>query len=170
VVPEKVVQEEEIPSFLDIEGAIRKGFKEISKLPLQNDLSLTKSIGFLCKVFWDEDNVWYTGRVILYDPIKSLHLIYFDVDGTAEWINTSLDSDDYVLLADEIVLFGSWPALKYSGSVKGFHYIRPKSERFSGKSYILYLFFTSRQIPMSNIFHMQNLSPLTSMPSQSCEN
>jgi hypothetical protein len=84
-------------------------------------------------VFWDEDNVWYTGRVILYDPIKCLHLIFFDVDGTAEWIDTSPESDDYVLLGDEIVLFGTWPALRYSGSHKGFHYIRPKSERSAGQ-------------------------------------
>lgn len=122
---------EEIP-FLDITAAILKGLRETSKIPL-NDHLTTKSIGFLCKVFWDQDNVWYTGRVLLFDPVKNLHFIYFEIDGTAEWIDTSPSSEDYVLLADEFVLFGSWPAMKYIGSAKGLEYIRLKSERSSGK-------------------------------------
>lgn len=121
--------------YLDVHAAISKGLNETSKPPLSDSL-MTKSIGYLCKVFWDQDNVWYTGRVLLYDPVKYLHLIYFDVDGTAEWIDTSPNSEDYVLLADEFVLYGSWPALKYGGSIKGMEYIRPKSERFSGKYFI----------------------------------
>ena len=159
VVDDDVIQEEEISSYLDLEGAIQKGFQEISKIPFHHDPSVTKSIGYLCKVFWDQDNVWYTGRVILYDPIKSLHLIYFDVDGTAEWINTSANSDDYVLLADELVLFGSWPALKYSGSLKGFHYIRPKNERTSGEiNSSSHLFLTSTDTYVEYFPHAKSIT------------
>jgi hypothetical protein len=122
---------EEEPLFLDLTAAIRKGLKETSQIPL-NDHLITKSIGFMCKVFWDQDDVWYTGRVLLYDPIKNLHFIYFDVDGTTDWIDTSPLSEDFVLLADEFVFSGSWPALKYIGSDKGIGYIRPLNERSSG--------------------------------------
>lgn len=154
-----IQEEEELSSYLDLEGAIQKGFQEISKIPFHHDPSVTKSIGYLCKVFWDQDNVWYTGRVILYDPIKSLHLIYFDVDGTAEWINTSAESDDYVLLADELVLFGSWPALKYSGSLKGFHYIRPKNERASGETNSSsHLFLTSTDTYVEYFPHAKSIT------------
>jgi hypothetical protein len=126
-----VVVEEEEPVFLDLQAAIQKGLKETSQLPLKDHL-ITKSIGFACKVYWDQDDVWYTGRVLLYDPIKKLHFIYFEIDGTAEWIDTSLVSEDYVLLADEIVLAGGWPAMKYIGSEKAFDSIRPANEPSSG--------------------------------------
>ncbi len=112
----KIVIEELVnPDFMDLITAIQKGISEASVLPLGND-NLHKSIGYLCKVYWDQDDVWYTGRVLLHDPIKKKHLIYFDVDGTMEWIDTSQSSGDYVLLVEEIVIHESWPAMKFVGS------------------------------------------------------
>lgn len=112
--------------YCDMLSAIEIGLNSTTRLPL-GDESASKPIGASVKAFWDADNVWYDGRVLLYDPEKKLHLLYFEVDGTFEWMDISSDSEDAILLVDELVLHGKYPAKKYTGTDKGLSYVKKNS-------------------------------------------
>lgn len=124
----------------DIKTVIQNGLSTITKVSIFNNPSTFKYVGHICKVYWDQDNVWYTGRVLLYDSIKELYLIYFDIDQTTEWINISQSSEDYVLLAEELTLHRNWPAIQFTGSDKGLKYVQKKNGYSTGYTFIS-LFF-----------------------------
>lgn len=110
---------------------------EISKSSIFNDLTYNK-VGHVCKVYWDQDDVWYTGRILLYDVVKKLHLIYFEIDQTSEWIDTSSSSDDFILLADELALHRHWPVIKFVGSDKGLKYTHHMNGHLTGTNLIIF--------------------------------
>jgi hypothetical protein len=109
--------------YSDMLSAIQNGLKDTSQLPLGNE-STSKPIGALVRAYWDADDVWYDGRVLLYDPAKDMHLLYFEFDGTSEWMDISSGSEDAILLLDELVLHGKYPAKKFTGTDKGLRHVQ----------------------------------------------
>jgi hypothetical protein len=62
---------------MDLPSAIALALSQTSQLPLGNDNS-HHSIGATCRVFWDDECRWFSARVLLYDPLKDRHFIFYD--------------------------------------------------------------------------------------------
>jgi hypothetical protein len=123
--PSLIADTDVIDVYLTLIDAVKRGINETSKLPLKRD-ETQQTIGAECKVLYNDDT-WYTGRVLFYDPKKHLHFVYFDVDGTAEWVDFREDSDDAALLVDELVVHANWPGRKYLSTTKAIKFIRATS-------------------------------------------
>ena len=119
-----IVDNQPDPSTMkDMLTCIREGLKETSHLPL-GDKTMSNPIGSFVKAYWDLDNVWYDGRILLYDPIKASHYIYFPFDGTSEWMDLSPNSDDIVLVVAELVIHKNYPAMRFTGTNKALQYAK----------------------------------------------
>ena len=62
---------------MDFASAVQLAVSQATQFPLGNDDSHL-SIGSCCRVYWDDDDQWFTARVLLYDPGRRLHFIYYD--------------------------------------------------------------------------------------------
>ena len=62
---------------MDLSSAIALALSQTSQLPLGNDNS-HHSIGATCRVYWDDECQWFSARVLLFDPGKQRHFIYYD--------------------------------------------------------------------------------------------
>lgn len=72
--PRKILPEGAV-DLPDIETAIKRGVKESSTLLLDWASPKAKMIGFLCKVYWDGEDIWFYARILNYDSFYDRHYV-----------------------------------------------------------------------------------------------
>ena len=103
-----------------VSEAIRSGIRQGNTLLLDWTHPEVNKIGSLCKVYWDGERNWFYARILNYDRIHNRHLVFYDLDHTAEWI---VFENECAMLGEGLILqkFGNnvFPAIYFSSTPKG---------------------------------------------------
>lgn len=133
---ETTLDVDDSPSY-SMREAIQKAVMEAESI--SSDKNIWKYIGRICKVFWEGDDAWYAGRVIMYDSVRELFFVHYTDDETVEWIPFNSVG---MIINQDIQFHNSWPVLVYKYSTLAIPQLK-RMKGFNTGSFIEY--FGTRQ-------------------------
>lgn len=116
---QEILNIEEVSKEYEMQDAICKAISESSHLPYSP--SMWHSIGCWCSVFWEDDDTWFGGRVLLHDECRNRYFVHYIEDLTVEWV----DFDKMAIsIIDKFVFKSLWPVKVFKISKSAFQWYK----------------------------------------------
>lgn len=157
-----------------ISDAIRSGIRQSNTLLLDWTHPEVNKIGSLCKVYWDGEKNWFYARILNYDRVHNRHLVYYELDHTAEWI---VFENECAMLSEGLILqqYGSnvFPAIYFRSTAKGDEQNSKQKNYKKGAYYVEFLtpngknewnfYYASQMYPIEDKYMPSRISTIFEM-------